>query len=32
MNIKLKLGALNLELKAKCDFNPLTWMNMSIDE
>jgi hypothetical protein len=32
MKVKLELGALRLELKDKCEFNPPTWMNMSIDE
>jgi predicted lipase len=32
MNMNPKLGALNLDLKVLCDFNPTTWMNMSIDE
>jgi hypothetical protein len=31
MSVKPKLGALSLKLKIQCDFNPPTWMNMSID-
>ncbi len=27
-----ELGALSLGFKIKCDCNPPTWMNMSIDE
>jgi len=32
MNMKLELRTLSLELKVSCDFNPPTWMNMSIEE
>jgi len=32
ISVKPKLWALSLELKAWCDFNPPTWMNMFIDE
>jgi hypothetical protein len=32
MSVKFELGALSLENKVYYDFNPLTWMNMFIDE
>lgn len=32
MSIKLELGVLSSKFKAQCDFNPLTWMNVSIDK